>query len=75
MQLTNVSHAYADSVHNLCHRANVLEMDLRQLREAAKKRGHLTAALRAGELAQQLAIELAELEVTNATDSLLGRVA
>lgn len=73
--MSNTRYAYRDSIHNLLHRADVLQQDLVLLRQPAASRGHLTAVSRAEQLAEKLAIELAELQVTYATESLMGKVA
>jgi hypothetical protein len=64
---------YSQALGGLVRLTDVVAANLAAVREAAARRGHLSSLERAEGLAQQLAIEVSELQVTNAVDNVLGR--
>lgn len=63
---------YSRTLGGLVRLTNTVADNLAAVREAAAQRGHLTSLGRAESLAQQLTIELAELQLTNATQNVRG---
>jgi rRNA maturation endonuclease Nob1 len=63
---------YSQALGGLVRLAEVVTDNLAAVREAAAKRGHLTSLGRAEALAQQLAVELSELQVTDAAQNVRG---
>jgi rRNA maturation endonuclease Nob1 len=63
---------YGQALGGLVRMTETVAENLAAVREAAAKRGHLTSLGRAEALAQQLAVELAELQVTNAVQNARG---
>jgi rRNA maturation endonuclease Nob1 len=63
---------YSQALGGLVRLTETVADNLAAVREAAAKRGHLTSLGRAESLAQQLAVELSELQVTNATQNVRG---
>jgi hypothetical protein len=70
-----VQYQYAEQLGQLVEMAESILANLAAAREAAAKRGHLSSLGRAEALGQQLSVELCELQVTAASQNILGRAA